>query len=356
MIASAPPTRHRTARGTAGKSRPAAPTGPDTAAPRPVRPPFPPFLFPRVSFPFAAPVSAEPRPAAPPRPSVRLSEEPGSVWVAGLAGALAVGLLAWGGWGLWTENVVGPTDAAPARLGVQFAPVPVPPDEPAAGGASNPLAARPGLLVTDLSDVGPARRCGVRVGDVWLTFAGQPLCESADDPADAARRVRLLGSLLRTGFEAEATLERNGAAIAVTLREDALELPEPQRSRPWPLDLPPERGLIGLELLTGGPFYPDAPPGVLIVTVVPGGPADRAGLRVGDRLVALTRLDVEARAIAVRTPTPEGTAYFAFARELKPGDRVELELLRRGRPVAATVTFAAGEDLPRFPRRGSLTL
>ena len=207
--------------------------------------------------------------------------------------------------------------------------------------------------MTDLSSDGPARRCGVRVGDVWLTFAGQPLCETAG----AARRVRLLGGLLRSGFEAEATLQRDGERIDVTLREGAPDAPpEPTRAAPWPIDLPPGRGLVGLELLIAGPFYPDAPPGVLIVMVLPDGPADRAGLRVGDRLVAVTRLEIEAAANGVRTPTPDGPAYFAVARELRPGDRVELELLRRGRPVAATATFAAAEDLPRFVRRGPLAL
>ena len=49
MIASAPPTRHRTVRGTVGKSRPAAPTGSDTARPWPVRPrPVRPSLIPRL--------------------------------------------------------------------------------------------------------------------------------------------------------------------------------------------------------------------------------------------------------------------------------------------------------------------
>lgn len=72
--------------------------------------------------------------------------------------------------------------------------------------------------------------------------------------------------------------------------------------------------------------------GLLVVELVPGGPADRAGVIVGDVLV---RLD--------GTPLTDPRALVAALLARRAGDRVDVELLRGGRHQRRTVTVATLE-------------
>ena len=70
--------------------------------------------------------------------------------------------------------------------------------------------------------------------------------------------------------------------------------------------------------------------GVEIVAVVPGGPAERARLQPGDIILRANRREI-----------PVQTALRGVMERLKPGDPLELQLLRAGRPVAATLRLVA---------------
>lgn len=93
-----------------------------------------------------------------------------------------------------------------------------------------------------------------------------------------------------------------------------------------------------------GVFVEDLDGGVELVGVVPGGPADRQGLRRGDILVR-----VDGRALARLSDLEE------VLRPLSPGDRIVLELLRGGEPqevglrVGGRESAAAGAPAPCAP-------
>ena len=269
---------------------------------------------------------------------------PGGATLA-LCALLAVGLVGWGGWRMWerSETHAAAERAAarrPVRLGLTFAPVPVPPADGWAGWDADP-AGGPGLLVIRADGPTAAARSGVREGDVLLRLGGTPVCGGPDpaDPKAAADRLAVFAALLREGFELNAELLRGGDAVAVTLRGDAppVGAPPPADDPTAADDLPTDRGLMGVWLLLPEPARPDRPPGVAVWAVAPGGPADAAGVRVGDRIVAV------GGAAVTDAPT-----YFAAAGSVPAGGSRAIMLSRRGKRIDTTVTFAAPADLPRF--------
>ncbi len=93
----------------------------------------------------------------------------------------------------------------------------------------------------------------------------------------------------------------------------------------------PERGYLGVTPTPLGPDLADAlglekNQGEFIARVVPGQPADRAGLKEGDIV-----LKVDDRAV-----TPASTLSFLVA-NIKPGSRIFLDILREGKPLRLSV-------------------
>jgi putative serine protease PepD len=74
----------------------------------------------------------------------------------------------------------------------------------------------------------------------------------------------------------------------------------------------------------------DVPEGVRVQVVVPGGPADAAGLRVGDTLVAVGR-----------TPVESVGGLAADIRAHRPGDEVKIRTRHDGREQIFAVTLGA---------------
>jgi hypothetical protein len=71
--------------------------------------------------------------------------------------------------------------------------------------------------------------------------------------------------------------------------------------------------------------------GILVKRTAPNGPADRAGIMGGDRIV---RIDGQA--------VNDASDYAKVTADKKPGDTVEVVLIREGEEVTVQVTFAAG--------------
>jgi serine protease DegQ len=103
------------------------------------------------------------------------------------------------------------------------------------------------------------------------------------------------------------------------------------------------RGWIGVEVQDLSPelaesFKLNAAEGALIAGVLRGGPADRAGIKAGDILVA-----VEGR------PVGDSSDMLNLVAALQPGKLATLRLLRAGKPVESKVTVG---KRPR-PARGA---
>ena len=114
--------------------------------------------------------------------------------------------------------------------------------------------------------------------------------------------------------------------------------PAPPPPPPPSAPAPPPAGSPRDETAWLGIVFGDAlDGGVQIVAVVPGGPADRGGVREGDVLLA-----VGERA------TPDRAALQDIVRMLRPGEAVRARLIRGGRVAAADVRPLAWNrrDLP----------
>jgi serine protease DegQ len=104
------------------------------------------------------------------------------------------------------------------------------------------------------------------------------------------------------------------------------------------------RGYIGVRAqeLAADPAEPRHSPkaiGVLIAGVEQNGPAEKAGVKPGDVLLAVNA-----------TPTPDAPAMLDAVAGLKPGSRARLKLRREERELELQVTVARRPQLPQRPR------
>jgi len=101
------------------------------------------------------------------------------------------------------------------------------------------------------------------------------------------------------------------------------------------------RGWIGVEPQDMTPeiaesFGMTTKEGALIAAVVQGGPADKAGIKPGDVLVAVDH-----------QPISDTTALLNAIAQLKPGAAVNVKLVRRGKPTELAVTIGKRPPPPR---------
>jgi hypothetical protein len=153
-----------------------------------------------------------------------------------------------------------------------------------------------GLPVTAVAKRGQAEHAGVKPGDrvtevdgkevrTWEEYHTQLVAHSSGDP------VKL--SVLRDGKK---------KTIAVT---------------------PGRMPRMGFQ-----PKYGDDQAGVLVEKVTPGGPADKAGIKDGDRITQMGGKKVD-----------DLDHYMVLIREHRPGDTVEVAVLRNGKTVKVKVKF-----------------
>jgi len=138
-----------------------------------------------------------------------------------------------------------------------------------------------GALVAQVMPDSPAERAGIRVGDVVLTFDGQPVEGSAALPP-------LVGAT-PVGKEVPVEVLREGRRL--TLRVRVGELPErPSAAAGAPREVEVPR--LALVVADPGPAAGEGRRGVRVVSVGDG-PAREAGLRPGDLITMLGQRPVE---------------------------------------------------------------
>jgi serine protease Do len=94
--------------------------------------------------------------------------------------------------------------------------------------------------------------------------------------------------------------------------------------------------------------------GVLVISVVPDGPAEQAGIQEGDRIAAVNGVSLRLASADVGAPEMSGVMQRRLTRELrkvKPGDRVDLEVYASGRSRTMTVRTASSDELYRKTER-----
>ncbi|MFH0944393.1 MAG: trypsin-like peptidase domain-containing protein [Planctomycetota bacterium] len=147
---------------------------------------------------------------------------------------------------------------------------------------SNILGGGGGVLISSVASDSPAYECGLRVGDLLISYDGQPLAAQFDEDLPLVQRRM---AAVPVGKRVEAVVRRHGEQIAFSLTterweppaEEDLELPE------WGLTV---RGLSADERRDR--YLPDAV-GVLVTGVRKGGLAGRTrpSLLADDVLVAV---------------------------------------------------------------------
>ncbi len=106
-----------------------------------------------------------------------------------------------------------------------------------------------------------------------------------------------------------------------------------------------DRPVIGLVTKSGSPR--DSL-GVLITEITPNGPADKAGLEEGDRIVSVNGVDLRLTPANANDPEMRGLMSRRLARTVqkaKPGDAVELRVYANGQTKTVKVTSVKASDL-----------
>jgi len=175
------------------------------------------------------------------------------------------------------------------------------------------LKSREGALIGDVAEDGPAQKAGLKQGDVIVSLDGQPVKNSTELRNDIASRKpgsKVDVKVLRDGKEKDfnvklAELPADKVAKDV---ENKLEDKFGFSVAPFDANLAAKYNLNrSLE-------------GVVITSVVGGGPAERAGLQEGDLIVEINR-----------QPTHDLEQFNDQVRNLKSGSNFFLRVVRENR-------------------------
>ena len=148
-------------------------------------------------------------------------------------------------------------------------------------------------------------------------------------------------------------LAASAAMLALTVPADAqvprgappvIAVPE-GRTFPFGGDDTP-RAALGINTSTSGTRRDTL--GLLITSIVRGGPAEKAGLEEGNRLASINGVNLRANAADIDDYEAAGTLSRRLVRELekvKPGDDVELRVYREGRTQNLRVRTVSSDSL-----------
>jgi serine protease Do len=212
-----------------------------------------------------------------------------------------------------------------------------------------------GVRVADVTEGGPAEKAGIRSGDRITAINGVNLRVSREDAEDesmggvAQRRLTRELARREAGDTVELRVVRDGAERTVRLATvSAADLePSLQTASRWKRESA-DRASLGVGLAGSGSARDTL--GVFVTSIAADGPADKAGIEEGDRIVAINGVDL-------RVPREDAGDWAAsnarvrrLSRELekvKPGDEVELRVLRAGQGRTVKVKTASARDIGR---------
>ncbi|MEP7343625.1 MAG: PDZ domain-containing protein [Gemmatimonadaceae bacterium] len=210
-----------------------------------------------------------------------------------------------------------------------------------------------GLLITGVTEDGAAAKAGIEEGDRLGSINGVNLRLSAqdageEDMADVAQR-RLIRELEKhqAGDEVELRVWSNGQWKTVKAK-----LTEPSDVRFGGTtmrtlrDEREKRAVIGIGFGMSGSRRDTL--GILVSSVTEDGPAEKAGIEEGDRIVSMNGVDLK----VAKEDAGEWSATSSRVRRLnremekvKPGDAVELRVYRDGQIRSVSVATVKGSDL-----------
>jgi serine protease Do len=197
-------------------------------------------------------------------------------------------------------------------------------DDPREARSEENATVQPGVLVRGIVADGPAEQARLRAQDRILAMDGEVVTRSAE----------LMGRLraLPAGTRVVLTVERDGREFEVSPRLG--ERPEGEAIRL-------RRGWIGISAINLPPalrahFGAPESAGVLVSAVDPGGPADIAGIRIGDLVVAVAGREVGSVG-----------ALGAFVAEWGIENPVEISVVRNGADLVVEPVVAAAPEVQK---------
>lgn len=213
-----------------------------------------------------------------------------------------------------------------------------------------------GLLITSVTPNGPAEKAGIVEGNRIAAINGVNLRLSAADAGEpdmqgitARRLTRELGKI-EPGKEVELRLWADGGWKTVrvkTVARDSLV-----QARFYRSDSEDERAVLGFTLSATGSKRDTL--GVLIGALREDGPAEKAGLIEGDRVVSVNGTDLRVSHDDVGDDWVSSTMVNRFQRvmrSVKPGDKVQLRVWSGGQTKNVTITAAKASELYKSDRR-----
>ena len=172
-----------------------------------------------------------------------------------------------------------------------------------------------GALIAQVKESSPADKAGMKAGDVVIKLNGRSIVDASDLPHTVG--------LIKPGTTVATSLIRNGERREVSVKIDV---------RPGDEDSPSVGGnqdRLGLEVVEIEERVKDnwrLPGGVMVRTVLPDTPAERAGLQPGDVLVQLGYQVIN-----------NLKDYDQVLEELPSNTPVALRFFRRGRSIFRTI-------------------
>ncbi|RMD70691.1 MAG: PDZ domain-containing protein, partial [Bacteroidetes bacterium] len=173
-------------------------------------------------------------------------------------------------------------------------------------------------------------RLGVRDGDRIQAINGHEIIDWQD--------VKIAARNLSPGDEVVVTIYRDGETRTLKGRVGKEGGRTSEWYEPQGQDRPQQRPWLGVEY-SHPPQWKlelwgiDNPHGILVTRVLPGSPAERAGLKALDYLIGIDGQEVD-----------EATSFTSLLRAHQPGDRIELTLVRKGERRTLSVLLASANE------------
>jgi S1-C subfamily serine protease len=251
---------------------------------------------------------------------------------------------------------------ATAQVRIQTAPgayayVTGDPDRPMIGVSTRTSGKRDtlGLLIESVTRGSPAEKAGIEEGDRFVSVNGvnlklSPLDAGEEDMEGVANR-RLIRELtkLKAGDEVDLRVYRDGTLRNVKVKTVAAEELNKETlgfsTATWSKS-GGDRAVLGLSL--GGNGSRRDTLGVLVVGVSDSGPAAKAGIDEGDRLVSINTVDLRVSGEDAGDSQASNARIRRLNREMekvKAGDAVELRFYSNGQTKTVRVEAAKASDI-----------
>ncbi|MGQ0643526.1 MAG: PDZ domain-containing protein [Gemmatimonadaceae bacterium] len=209
-----------------------------------------------------------------------------------------------------------------------------------------------GLLVSSVTEDGPAAKAGIKEGDrlqsvngVNLRIAREDAGEDDMDGIATRRLIRTLGKA-QIGDEVDLRVWSDGSVKSVKVKTVSADDLERNLFKTASFE-GPDRASLGIGIGSNGSRRDTL--GILVSSVVDDGPAGKAGLIEGDRIQSINGVDLRVPAEDAGDWAMSNARTRRLTRELekaKPGDDVELRVYSGGTTKTVRIKTVSARDLP----------